>query len=504
MRSLRRVLILGVACAVLPQTGFSQTEEPRAPQAVLAVQEVPGTAELLAAIDAQLRRGEWAPARDASLSLIEMTRTSLDPSELAGAVARLALAEAGMGQQEDAFWHWHVALNFDRLVLSREALASFGPPGELLTRHPLRQPGAAPEGLTVLDSEDPQVQPGRRIQGAIPSLSTDVAALPAPLALRFQIIVGPEGRPSDPLVLDSGPPGMVWEILEGVRGWRYLPAYRKKKPVAVTRLVSVNTPASLESPAGTMPFQDQRAGLEAMIRAGQWQGAQKRSQALWDEMLKTQQPHPADLATTLALRALTQAGLGMESEAVCRWQAAHFLDPHLENLDLSFYGAAGELLAQNLPADEPPAGSATVEKQHKLGIPPASRLVPLKGTVALAATVGPDGGVRQPRLLKTEASGKVVLEGLQALGSPDSRVVFASRLLALSALDTVCDWRVRSQGPAAVQTFLELPFEITLPRFVPASRSGWGVTGFPGSGSPRHYPQPTDPNGPRTPVQPPW
>lgn len=134
----------------------------------------------------------------------------------------------------------------------------------LLARHPLRQPGAAPAGLTVLDSEDPQVKPGRRIQGAIPRLSPEVADLPAPLALRFQIIVNAEGRPSDPLVLDPGPPGMVWEILEGVRGWRYLPAYRKKKPVAVTRTVSVNTPASLEPPPGQVPFETYRSDLEAL------------------------------------------------------------------------------------------------------------------------------------------------------------------------------------------------------------------------------------------------
>jgi hypothetical protein len=498
----RAVVILVLACACLPHPSFSLSALQPSPE-ILAKQEVPGIPEILAAIDVQLRRGEWAPARDAVLSLIEGIRASLDASELASAVARLALAEAGMGQQEDALWHWHVALNLDRAVLSPEALASFGSPGDLLARHPLRQPGAAPAVVTVLDLEDPKVRAGRRLHGTI-RLSEDVAALPAPLGLKFKVILGPEGLPNNPLVVDPGPPGMVWEILEWTRGWRLLSAQQKNKATAGTLIVYVNTQSTPGGPSGRWSFRVQRAEVETLIRAGRWQEAQSGAQTLWDEILKTQQPHPVDVATIFTLRALTQAALGMEREAVCRWQAAQFLSPRLKDLDLSFYGSAGELLAKNLLADETPAGSATIETQHKLAVPPASRLIKMKGTVALAATVGPDGAVRQPRLLKTEANGHAILEGLQTLdASQDSRMVFASRLLAFSALDTVCGWSVRSEGLVPVQTVLELPFEITRLAFVPASGSGWTPIGPPRAESPRHYPQPTSPGGPRTPVRPP-
>lgn len=470
-------ILLGAACAVLPQAGFSQPAEPQ-------------------------RQGEWVSARDTALSRIEKVRTSLDASELAGAVAQLALAEAGMGQQEDALWHWYVAQNLNRSVLSPEALSSFGPPGELLARHPLPQPGVASAGILVRDLEDPKARSGHRVHGTF-RLSEDVAALPAPLALRFQIILGPEGRLSIPLVIDSGPPGMIWEILESVRDWRYQPsAHQKDKEAAVT--LSVNTQCPPEGPAGRWAFRVQRAEVDTQLRAGRWKEAQGGVEALWDEILRTEQPHTVDLATLFTLRALTQAGLGMESEAVCRWQVAQLLDPRLKDLDLSFYGSAGKLLAKSRPAEEIPAGAATVEKQHELAIPPASRLIKMKGTVALAATVGTDGGVRQPHLLKTEANGHAVLDGLQPLdASLDSRMVSASRLLAVSALDTVCGWRARSENPSPVQAVFELPFEITRLGFVPANAIGGSAADPVRSEVPHHYPQPAGPSGPRSPVQPP-
>lgn len=444
---LRPTALLVLACAFMIPAAFAQ--------------------DRFAAIDDQLRRGEWIAARDAVLPLIEAARTRLEASEMAGAVARLALAEAGMGQTEDALWHWHVAQNLDRSVLSPEALAAFGPPGELLARHPLRQRGAtsAGAGPAVLDSQDPRVRPGRRVQGSVPQLSVDIAALPAPLALRFQIIIGPEGgRPRDPVVVDGGPPGMVWEILESMRGWRYLPAYKGRQAVAVTRVVSVNTPPASRPGAAPSVFQDERAGVEALLRAGRWQDARERAQSLLEAILERRQLQPEDLAVAFTLRALAEAGLGLRAEALCRWQAAQFLDPSVKGLDLSAYGPAGEILADR-GTDEIPAGakgSVEVKTQSEIKVPHASRLLNLEGTVALAATVGPDGGIRQPRLLQTESLGQIILEGLQSAdGSIDSPKVFASQRLAISALDAVCDWRVRSRDSAPVQTILTVPFKVT-------------------------------------------
>jgi hypothetical protein len=312
MLSLRRVLILGITCAVLPQAGVSQPA-PQAPQEILAVQEVPVTFEdPLAAIDAQLRRKEWLQARAAALDLIEKTRTRLVGNELAGPVSRLALAEAGWGHEEAATWHWHVAQNLDRSILSAEELASFGKAGELLARHPLRTAGEAPAGLTVFEAEDAQVRAGRRLQGEIPTLTQDLASLPVPKSLRVQVVVDSEGRPSQPVILAGGLPGMVWEVLEGVRDWRYEPALKGEAAVAVFRTVSVNNPS--ETPlARFTPFPKQNAEAESLLRAGRWRSASRLGDKLWEATLSTPGNTLKDLAGVMTLRALADAGLGHEN-----------------------------------------------------------------------------------------------------------------------------------------------------------------------------------------------
>jgi len=356
-----------------------------------------------------------------------------------------------------------VAQNLDRSVLSPEELASFGRPGELLARHLLRQPGTAPAGLTVFDSEDPQVRPGRRTAGAIPKLSADIAALPAPLTLRLQVVIGEDGRPHEPVVLAGGVPGMIWEVLEGVRSWRYDPAHRGEETVPVFRNVSIN--ASAERPfAEIAPLPFERGDIERMLRAGNWGAANRSVRVLWAKALNVRGYTARDLAAILALRALAEAGLGHEPEAVCRWHAAQHLDPRLHEADLSRYGAAGDLLEKNRWGDKAPGRfdlQVQLVKEGKLEAPQASRAITLKGTVVLAATVGPDGGVRQPLLLRTDSAGQILQQGLYPAGPQrDPIAAAASALVALSALDSVCDWRFRADGPVPVQTVLHLPFEI--------------------------------------------
>lgn len=508
MRSIRRALILttilGIVCAVLPQAGFSQPA-PEAPQEILGVQEVPVTFEdPLAAIDAQLRRGEWLQARVAALELIEKTRTRLVGSELAGPVSRLALAEAGWGHEEAAAWHWHVAQNLDRSILSAEELASFGKAGELLARHPLRPAGAAPAGWTVFDSEDSQVRAGRRIQGEIPKLTQDVAALPVPKSLRVQVVVDSEGRPREPVVLAGGLPGMVWEVLEGLRDWRYEPARKGESAVAVFRTVSVNNPS--EKPlTGIAPLRERYAEVEGLLRAGRWRGASQLTEKLWNESLGTPGNTMRDLAAVMTLRALADAGLGRENQAVCRWQAAQHLDPDLYNADLSSYGTAGALLEKNRWGEEPSQrfdGYVTPQARHKIEIPKASRFLKLEGTLEIAAIRGRDGGLRQPLFLRAGSLDRTFLEGFRSASSlPASRSeVSASRLVALNALNCLCDWSFGIPYGYSSQIVFGIPFTITPLGFTPASQSGWWPTGVSGGGSPRHYPQPTNPDGPRTPV----
>src|SRR4029453_12189904 len=124
------------------------------------------------------------------------------------------------------------------------------------------------------------------------------------------------------------------------------PARKGEDAVAVFRTVSINNPS--EQPlTGIAPLPEKRAEAESLLRAGRWRAASQLGEKLWQEALSTPGNTLRDLAAVMTLRALSDAGLGRENQAVCRWQAAQHLDPNLYNADLSSYGAAGTLLEKN-------------------------------------------------------------------------------------------------------------------------------------------------------------
>jgi hypothetical protein len=202
----------------------------------------------LAAIDAQLHRGEWEPARAAALARIEAELANPAAPGLARSVARLALAEAGLGRQEDALWHWGAAQNLDHAALSPAELAAFGAAGELLARHPLRRLDETPAGLTVYRQDDLKVQPARRIAGEIPQLPKPPKGAEGGV-LRIQGIVDLEGRFREPTVVGEGSPASIYRVLEALREWRYAPARRDLRQVASFRSVLVGAPGEGPVPA---------------------------------------------------------------------------------------------------------------------------------------------------------------------------------------------------------------------------------------------------------------
>jgi hypothetical protein len=231
-----RAVLVGIAAAALALRATAQTSA--------APASVPVAAPELAAIDAQLRRGEWEEARAGALARIEADRTKPAALDLARDVSRLALAEAGLGRKEDALWHWGVAQNLDRAALSPAELASFGAPGELLAQHPLRHLDEAPVDLKVYKADDPDIQPPRRTSGELPQLAED----PNGGVLRIQGIVDREGRFREPTVLGEGSPDTIYRVLEALHEWRYLPARRNLRRVASFRSVYVGA-VGAEGPA---------------------------------------------------------------------------------------------------------------------------------------------------------------------------------------------------------------------------------------------------------------
>ena len=233
----RFIVLLGLAAVALPPRASGQNSVflEDAPAAILAA--APGL-EALADIDARLQRGEWEPSRAAALARIEADLAKPTATELARDLARLALAEAGLGRREDALWHWGAAQNLDPTALSPGDLAAFGAAGELLARHPLRHLDEAPAGLTVYRSDHPGIQPANRIAGEIPKLPEPPEGMEAGV-LRIQGIVDLEGRFREPIVLGEGSPATIYRVLEALREWRYEPAWRNRRRIASFRSVYV-------------------------------------------------------------------------------------------------------------------------------------------------------------------------------------------------------------------------------------------------------------------------
>jgi hypothetical protein len=195
----------------------------------------------LAVIDAQLQLGEWQQARAAALERIDAELASPSAAGcLAATVARLAVAEAGLKQREDAIWHWSTAQNLDAHALSPEELAVYGPVGELLASHPLRRVFEPPAGLTVHRQTEKGIDPSRRISGEIPRISAPAAAVLAAGNLYIQAVIDEDGRLREPIVMGGGSPAVNYQVLESLRGWRYAPARHNFHRLAVFRNIIVD------------------------------------------------------------------------------------------------------------------------------------------------------------------------------------------------------------------------------------------------------------------------
>jgi TonB family protein len=405
-------------------------------------------------IDAQLSRREWAPAATAAREAVEQARQYVFDARFAQSLSRLALAEAGLGQTEDALWHWQTAQNmYPLLFKSADTLASFGAAGELLAANRLRRLDEPPAGLAIQPADAPGFQPARKLQGDVPELSAKLRELSVPKWLRLQAVIDEQGRLRYPVVV-SPIPGMVYEVLAAARDWRFEPARKDGAPVAVLYDLVINPPA--EKPlAEIAPLSGELAEVEALLRAQSWREARQRAGKLWAAALDHGDPSRGFFAITFALRALAEAGAGEEDAAICHWQAAQALEPLFYHADLSAYGAPGELLERfrwgRQMADRPAQLSRGDEisrpeirsQATKPEYPRAARKALRRGTIIVQTLIDDRGTVRDPAVLQSMADPK----GLDA-----------------TALDSVCSWRFRpavlAGRPVPIQYVLTVNYDV--------------------------------------------
>lgn len=167
---------------------------------------------------------------------------------LAVASAFRAIAEAGLGRKEDSAWHWDMALNLYP-DLAKTDVSPYGPAASELQARRLRTiHDPAPEGQTVREVAggkwlgEGAVTPPRIVKNPYPEFPEGLRRMHAPGLLTVEIIIGPDGRPRDPLTLglQGGGPAMKFVALDALRDWRFEPALIDGKPVTVYYVLRVN------------------------------------------------------------------------------------------------------------------------------------------------------------------------------------------------------------------------------------------------------------------------
>lgn len=162
------------------------------------------------------------------------------PGEIALARNTLlrALAEAALGNEEDADWYLHVARGIHP-QLQHFDVSRFGEPGRLLEEIEIRRnytsrpqdPGASGNRLTA----------PRKIKAPQPEWPSGARSFGVTGALVVQMIIDETGRTMKPTVVTPLPAAtLTWVALEAVKEWRFEPARLDGKPVAVFYNLTIN------------------------------------------------------------------------------------------------------------------------------------------------------------------------------------------------------------------------------------------------------------------------
>jgi hypothetical protein len=419
----------------------------------------------LATAEQLLADRRWDEARTALGEVIatELRGHRTTTQALALGLAKLAVAEAGLGLPEEARWHWEIAQNVSLGSLPVADFTVYGAPGELLARSPLRAPGAAPAGLEVPTLPgNPGLVPPRRLQGSDVDLLQRLQPGEPPLWMRLELVVDAAGAVREPVVLSSNSQRLSYEVLAAVRGWRYEPAQLDGRPVAAFLTVEINAPQLKPLRELTPPLAEELAEIETTLREHRWRAAGIQAERLWILALHKGQQSPKVFARLFTLRALAEAGRGLDDLAICHWQAAQSLEPALFHAGLADYGAAGALLDAHRwrrpdrktaepAAAPPPSGAPTVNTPEIVDriqpiFPTIGRAKGAQGTVALETELNTAGRIRFP------------------FYRPPQNPATAAMNFAASALDAVCHWKFKPatfQGqPVAVYYGLTVSFAI--------------------------------------------
>ncbi|HEX6898849.1 MAG TPA: energy transducer TonB [Thermoanaerobaculia bacterium] len=207
-------------------------------------------------VDEKLRAGKWGEAEKRARRLGSEIVAGAGTGEgaaysLAVASAFRAIAEAGLGREGEAAWHWDMALNLFPEI-GKTNVAPYGPKAAELRERILRPLDIAmsPDQLRILrEGGEVEIKPvglevekPRIVKQASPEYPKALSVLGAEGWVAVSTIIGVDGRPVSPRIvkIEGGGPAMAYVAMDSLAQWRFEPAKLDGQPVAVFYVLTVN------------------------------------------------------------------------------------------------------------------------------------------------------------------------------------------------------------------------------------------------------------------------
>jgi TonB family protein len=199
----------------------------------------------LRTIDERLRAGDWAKAKKMSDAVLKELFDHVEGGPGAGPLLAMAsmqrgLAQAGLGNRDDALWDWLAAQNLSRDFRGADLFA-YGAPGAELGKVRLSDEGLIQGAPPARSPKDEGVIKPERLSGSNPGYPEALRKACKEGTVVVSTIIDDTGKVRSPVVLESpGGPLMAYSALEAVRTWRFKPATLLDQPIAVAYVLTVN------------------------------------------------------------------------------------------------------------------------------------------------------------------------------------------------------------------------------------------------------------------------
>lgn len=185
-----------------------------------------------------LKEKQYEAARDLTAALADdMVQNLGGGSEasytMAVVAAFRAIAEVGLGHQDEGLWYWRIATTLHPAFAERD-LGVYGDPALWLTQQPFRNGHQDPPAGNPLMEPSAEQAPAVELPGAIADLETD------DLEVVAEVVIGRDGKPSEPRIVTAPEvPAVIYAVLDGIKHWTFQPATYDGKPVPMTHQVTV-------------------------------------------------------------------------------------------------------------------------------------------------------------------------------------------------------------------------------------------------------------------------